>query len=596
MKPAPEAPRVQAPDPSKTKASSPILKPTAAAPETAPLLRPGAAQAADAETRAPIASTGRPRQRRPRDGRPDPPHNADAPQSGRTPFVVAVLASLVWIAVCGLYAYGRLWPAVASSSLEDVCFPSRDAPLPARDARPHLFIFASPRSPAGCSELRQSARAISQVAVQARRARNGRRRPCRDAVAGDPPRTDVDGRRVERALARASELETRVSAEVSTLERSYSDNERKIRSLIAEMADQREAIVASGARVRDAISNAHGGISGDLDSAGDRLSQKLNEAGQRLAGALGTTSEDIAISMDRAGSAAVERIAAKGAQISNSISGVGDTLADRLADTGRRTANDIVNRVSDIDDQVKAAGDLLLTGMDLRGVDLVGRINASQSVIVDAIGAHGERAATASRRRRARRAPPSAGIADDIVGRIAVFRARAPPTPSRARAISPPGGSPRPRRPRATIPSRASTRSSGRSGPAPRDAVEAIRAHGAGVAQRLTDAAGEARAAMGGHADELVERIASSTARAIEAVQDRQSELATQMMESSPVFGRLRGPGRRRRRAHQRRQRSGPRGDWLPFRRGRGQARRGLRPCADRRHRPRRCDCHAARI
>ena len=54
---------------------------------------------------------------------------------------------------------------------------------------------------------------------------------------------------VERALARAAELGTRVKSEVSTLERSYSDNERKIRSLIAEMADQREAIVASGARV-----------------------------------------------------------------------------------------------------------------------------------------------------------------------------------------------------------------------------------------------------------------------------------------------------------------------------------------------------------
>ena len=73
---------------------------------------------------------------------------------------------------------------------------------------------------------------------------------------------------VERALARAAELETRVKSEVSTLERSYSDNERKIRSLIAEMADQREAIVASGARVRDAIANAHGGIARDLDSAG----------------------------------------------------------------------------------------------------------------------------------------------------------------------------------------------------------------------------------------------------------------------------------------------------------------------------------------
>ena len=65
---------------------------------------------------------------------------------------------------------------------------------------------------------------------------------------------------VERALARAAELETRVRSEVSTLERSYSDNERKIRLLIAEMADQRESIVHTGTRVRDAIATAHDGI------------------------------------------------------------------------------------------------------------------------------------------------------------------------------------------------------------------------------------------------------------------------------------------------------------------------------------------------
>src|SRR4029077_1646478 len=76
---------------------------------------------------------------------------------------------------------------------------------------------------------------------------------------------------IERALARASELETLVRSEVSTMERSYSDNERRIRSLIAEMADQREAIVANGGRVRAAIAGAHQGIASDLDAISDRV-------------------------------------------------------------------------------------------------------------------------------------------------------------------------------------------------------------------------------------------------------------------------------------------------------------------------------------
>jgi len=44
---------------------------------------------------------------------------------------------------------------------------------------------------------------------------------------------------IERALARASELETLVRSEVSNLERSYSDNERRVRSLIDELASER---------------------------------------------------------------------------------------------------------------------------------------------------------------------------------------------------------------------------------------------------------------------------------------------------------------------------------------------------------------------
>src|SRR5205823_2503862 len=140
-----------------------------------------------------------------------------------------------------------------------------------------MFGFAALARRLG--ELRQSARAISQVAVRLAEP---------ESVAGDHVATLSQaiqreltsiGDGVERALARAAELETRVRAEVSTLERSYSDNERKIRSLIAEMADQRDAITTSGSRVRDAIATAHGGIAQDLDSAGLRLSERLTESG-----------------------------------------------------------------------------------------------------------------------------------------------------------------------------------------------------------------------------------------------------------------------------------------------------------------------------
>jgi len=90
---------------------------------------------------------------------------------------------------------------------------------------------------------------------------------------------------IERALARASELETLVRSEVSNLERSYSDNERRVRSLIDELASERESILTNADRVRGAIALAHDNLSRDLAGASSRFAESVGEAagGHRLA-------------------------------------------------------------------------------------------------------------------------------------------------------------------------------------------------------------------------------------------------------------------------------------------------------------------------
>ena len=512
------APPASLADPGKTKAPTPILKPSGAAPDSAPLLRPGPQQTTDAEGKPAIAAT--------------PPANDDretvgailqalnTPRPSRTPFVLAIIGSLVWAAVCALYAYLRLWPEVASAPVAASFVRPETALLLLATLGPIFFIFAFATLARRLRELRQSARAISEVAVRLVEP---------ETIAGDHVATlshairrelNSMGDGVERALARAAELETQVKAEVSTLERSYSDNERKIRSLIAEMADQREAIVTSGSRVRDAISNAHGGISGDLDAAGDRLSEKLNEASRRLTAALGSTSDDIAISMDRTGSTAVERIVAEGAQIAISIAGVGDSLAARLAETSRRTADDIVARVGDLDGRVKAAGDTLLAGMDARGNDLVQRINASQTDIVDAIGAHGDRVTARIAETSAEARDAVGGFTEDMVGRIAESSARA---------------------------------------------AEAIQRHGDSTADRLADASATLSTALGANSDEMVDRLRSSGTEVVEAIRTHGGGVTARLAEF-----RRRGCGgdrwscQRSRRTHHQLQRPRDRGDPEP--------------------------------
>lgn len=58
---------------------------------------------------------------------------------------------------------------------------------------------------------------------------------------------------VSRALGRAGELETLVHNEVAALERSYEENERKIRSLIQELSGERHALVDTGDRVTETL-------------------------------------------------------------------------------------------------------------------------------------------------------------------------------------------------------------------------------------------------------------------------------------------------------------------------------------------------------
>ena len=82
---------------------------------------------------------------------------------------------------------------------------------------------------------------------------------------------------VERALARAAELEALVANEVSALERAYNDNEVRIRGLLETLAHQRDTLVGQAEQVRNAITSVHLDLSHDISSVSDHVA----EQGQR---------------------------------------------------------------------------------------------------------------------------------------------------------------------------------------------------------------------------------------------------------------------------------------------------------------------------
>src|SRR5205807_1998698 len=115
---------------------------------------------------------------------------------------------------------------------------------------PIAFFFVLAHMVRRAQELRLIARSMTDVAMRFAEPEL----IANDSVVtvGQTVRREVAamGDGVERALARASELETLVHNEVAQLERAYNDNELRIRGLIEDLASQRDLLVGQAEQVR----------------------------------------------------------------------------------------------------------------------------------------------------------------------------------------------------------------------------------------------------------------------------------------------------------------------------------------------------------
>src|ERR1051326_7319443 len=127
---------------------------------------------------------------------------------------------------------------------------------------------------------------------------------------------------VERALARAAELEALVHNEVSALERAYNDNEVRIRDLVSELSNQRETLVNQAEHVRNAIGSVHLDLSHDIGAVGDVVAERVNEVAQRVTRSLTEKGEHITLALGHAGDSMIDALSERGS-----------TLLDRLEPT-----------------------------------------------------------------------------------------------------------------------------------------------------------------------------------------------------------------------------------------------------------------------
>ncbi|MFD0987658.1 apolipoprotein A-IV repeat region-like domain-containing protein [Methyloligella solikamskensis] len=192
-----------------------------------------------------------------------------------TPFLIAGIASVVWFVIGGFLSYGLL----TSESLSTT--PSMLAAAMAIVIPIALFWFLA-LLVWRAQELRLMASAMTEVAV--RLAEPDKLAEQSVASLGQVIRRQVaamnDG--ISRAIGRASELEALVHNEVAALERSYGDNETRVRGLISELASEREALLNNSDRVSASLKGVGQQVAKDIAAATNEIDKNLADRGMKL--------------------------------------------------------------------------------------------------------------------------------------------------------------------------------------------------------------------------------------------------------------------------------------------------------------------------
>ena len=229
----------------------------------------------------------------------------------REPFKYAAYATGAWLGLGLVFSYATLSAEISrSTGVWDLL------------ARPNLMgLAATVLLPIGvfwfmamlvwrAQELRLMSSAMTEVAV--RLAEPDRNAEQSVTSLGQTVRKQVNfmNEAVTRAIGRAGELEAMVHSEVSSLERSFQDNEKRIRGVLAELASERIQLVNTSSEVHgtlramgdevpaliEKLNGQQGKLARIIESAGQNLialEGSLLKASDKLEGSLGVVSDKV---------------------------------------------------------------------------------------------------------------------------------------------------------------------------------------------------------------------------------------------------------------------------------------------------------------
>jgi hypothetical protein len=320
------------------------------------------------------------------------------------PMLTALLGSIIWIiggAALAASTYRTAEGAVMR--LPDIAaqpsFPATMAAI----FLPPLVFFMTAMLIRRSQEMRQISRAMTEVTLRLAEPEG----VSTDAIVsvGQAIRREVAalGDGIERAVSRASELESMVRNEVATLEQAYGDSENRVRALIHDLHGERESIIEHAAQVRDAIATAHEAFAFDVQNIADRVASALDTATGRITDNISVRAEEARAQFIDSGNALVENLVTRAEDVRDQINATGSSLADslvtraedarvQLSATGNSLVDNLITRAEEARTQIEGSGKTLVDTLVTRADKARTQINDSGNALVDSLVSRAEEA------------------------------------------------------------------------------------------------------------------------------------------------------------------------------------------------------------
>ena len=308
----------------------------------------------------------------------------------RTPLVLASIMSVLWIVggIAWALSLYRQEFSLSEFLTNPAVFPfAAGILLPAAG---FLLLAVLIRR---MQELRGIARSMTEVTVRLAEPEN----LSTDTVVtvGQAIRREVAalGDGVERAIARATELEAMVKNEVSTLERAYDDNEMRVRNLIDELQSERDSILSHAGRLRESITHSHEAFTLDVEQIAERVNTGITEATDRVSAVITARSEDARAQIATAGDLVIEAMTIKASETTERMTQVGievgkalasrsaivseafeesaNAVSAQIAATGHRAAEHLTDTTADLNSRVMTALENFDSTVKVQGASMV---------------------------------------------------------------------------------------------------------------------------------------------------------------------------------------------------------------------------------